>query len=78
VGGSARARARHRVLCRHARDGSKRDWGKHIDTHLARAQQQLDRRPVSYARVAETLIAGGARLRAPGRDLQRTGRRGRA
>jgi RNA polymerase sigma factor (sigma-70 family) len=45
------------VLCRHARDGSRRDWGKHIDTHLARARQQLDRRPVSHARVAETLIA---------------------
>jgi len=45
------------VLCRHARDGSRRDWGKHIDAHLARARQQLDRRPVSHARVAETLIA---------------------
>jgi RNA polymerase primary sigma factor len=45
------------VLCRHARDGSKRDWGKHVDTHFVRARQQLDRRPVSYARVAETLIA---------------------
>jgi RNA polymerase sigma factor (sigma-70 family) len=45
------------VLCRHARDGSKRDWGKHVDTHFARARQQLDRRPVSYARVAETLIS---------------------
>jgi RNA polymerase sigma factor (sigma-70 family) len=45
------------VLCRHARDGSRRDWGKHIDAHLIRAQQQLARRPVSYARVAETLIA---------------------
>lgn len=43
------------VLCRHARDGSRRDWGKHIDTHLARAQQKLARTPVSYPRVAETL-----------------------
>ena len=45
------------VLCRHARDGSQRDWGKHVDTHFARARQQLDRRPVSHARVAESLIA---------------------
>ncbi len=45
------------VLCRHARDGSRRDWGKHIDAHLVRAQQQLARNPVSYARVAETLKA---------------------
>jgi len=44
------------VLCRHARDGSQRDWGKHIDTHLARAQQKLARTPVSYPRVAETLL----------------------
>jgi RNA polymerase sigma factor (sigma-70 family) len=43
------------VLCRHARDGSRRDWGKHIDTHVARAQQKLARTPVSYPRVAETL-----------------------
>ena len=33
------------VLCRHARDGSRRDWGKHIDTHLARAQQQRSPSP---------------------------------
>src|SRR5262249_29891713 len=45
------------VLCRHARDGSRRDWGKHIDAHLARAQQQLARHPVSYVRVSETLRA---------------------
>src|SRR5258705_921899 len=45
------------VLCRHARDGSRRDWGKHVDAHLIRAQHQLARTPVSYARVAETLIA---------------------
>ena len=43
------------VLCRHARDGSKRDWGKHVDTHLARAKLQLSRTPVSYPRVAKTL-----------------------
>src|SRR5262245_37872256 len=43
------------VLCRNARDGSRRDWGKHIDTHLARAQQQLARTAVSYTRVGETL-----------------------
>ncbi|MGH7337971.1 MAG: sigma-70 family RNA polymerase sigma factor, partial [Myxococcota bacterium] len=43
------------VLCRHARDGSRRDWGKHIDTHLARAKLQLSRTPVSYPRVAKTL-----------------------
>src|SRR5262249_49372727 len=45
------------VLCRHARDGSRRDWGKHIDSHLTRAQHQLARTPVSWARVAETLRA---------------------
>ncbi|HKA14251.1 MAG TPA: RNA polymerase sigma factor RpoD/SigA [Myxococcota bacterium] len=45
------------VLCRHARDGSRRDWGKHVDAHLSRAQQQLSRHPVSHARVAETLFA---------------------
>jgi RNA polymerase sigma factor (sigma-70 family) len=45
------------VLCRHARDGSRRDWGKHIDVHLSRTQQQLARSPVSYARAAETLLA---------------------
>ncbi|TMA33133.1 MAG: sigma-70 family RNA polymerase sigma factor [Deltaproteobacteria bacterium] len=45
------------VLCRHARDGSKRDWGNHIDSHLMRAQQQLARKPVSHARVADTLLA---------------------
>jgi RNA polymerase sigma factor (sigma-70 family) len=45
------------VMCRHARDGSKRDWGKHIDAHLVRAQQQLTRTPVPLARVTETLIA---------------------
>jgi RNA polymerase sigma factor (sigma-70 family) len=45
------------VLCRHARDGSRRDWGKHVDAHLTRAQQQLGRHPVSYARVSETLRA---------------------
>ncbi len=44
------------VLCRHARDGSRRDWGKHIDAHLTRAQHQLARNPVSYPRVAVTLI----------------------
>jgi RNA polymerase sigma factor (sigma-70 family) len=43
------------VLCRHARDGSKRDWGKHVDGHLARAKLQLSRTPVSYPRVAKTL-----------------------
>jgi RNA polymerase sigma factor (sigma-70 family) len=46
------------VLCRHARDGSRRDWGKHIDTHLTRAQHQLAaRHPVAWSRVAETLLA---------------------
>jgi len=45
------------LLCRHARDGSQRDWGKHIDSHLARAQQQLARTPVAYSGVAATLIA---------------------
>jgi RNA polymerase primary sigma factor len=45
------------VLCRHARDGSRRDWGKHIDAHLTRAQHQLARHPVAWSRVAETLLA---------------------
>jgi RNA polymerase sigma factor (sigma-70 family) len=45
------------VLCRHARDGSKRDWGKHIDAHLTRAQRELSRSPVCHARVVETLLA---------------------
>jgi len=45
------------VLCRHARDGSKRDWTAHVDEHLARVERQLARRPVSRKRVAETLAA---------------------
>jgi RNA polymerase primary sigma factor len=45
------------MLCRHARDGSGRNWGEHIDTHLARAQRQLARKPVAPKRVAETLSA---------------------
>jgi RNA polymerase sigma factor (sigma-70 family) len=44
------------VMCRHARDGSRRDWGKHIDAHLSRAQQHLARTPVPQTRVTETLI----------------------
>ena len=74
------------VLCRHARDGSKRDWGKHVDGHLARAQQQLGRSPVSYPRVAETLRKAeiafellveihGALIAAAGPDADRGARR---
>jgi len=45
------------IMCRHARDGSKRNWGKHVDTHLARAQRQLTRKPVSQKRIAESIAA---------------------
>ena len=43
------------LMCRHARDGSKRNWGTHIDSHFARARRQLARKPVSVQRVADTL-----------------------
>ena len=43
------------VLCRHARDGSGRDWGEHIDKLLAKARRQLARNPVAWPRVAATL-----------------------
>ena len=43
------------VMSRHARDGSKTDWGQHIDAHFAKAKRQLARRPVAWPRVAGTL-----------------------
>ncbi|MEM7413156.1 MAG: sigma-70 family RNA polymerase sigma factor [Myxococcota bacterium] len=45
------------VLCRHARDGSGKNWGEHVDTHLARARRQLSRNPIAWPRVAATLRA---------------------
>ena len=43
------------VMSRHARDGSKKDWGSHIDAHFAKAKRQLARRPVAWPRVTDTL-----------------------
>ena len=43
------------LMSRHARDGGKTDWGKHIDNHLARARRQLTRASVSFQRVGDTL-----------------------
>lgn len=45
------------VMSRNARDGSRRNWGRHVDEHLAKAQAQLARRPVPVRKLAETLVA---------------------
>ncbi len=45
------------IMCRHARDGSKRNWGKHVDTHLSRAVRLLARKPVAQKKVAEAIAS---------------------
>ncbi len=45
------------ILCRHARDGSGRNWGARIDAHFEKARRQLARKPAAWARVAATLEA---------------------
>ncbi len=45
------------VMNRNARDGSRRNWGRHVDEYLSRAQRQLARRPIPVLKLAETLVA---------------------
>ena len=45
------------LLCRHARDGGKDDWGAHIDLHFERVRRQLARKAPARSRIAATLTS---------------------